>query len=478
MDRLHPDRLASMAAVIRTPAYDREALACGIVHLGLGAFHRAHQAVYTEQAMEVAGGDWGIIGVSLRSDTVARQLQPQDGLYSVLSEDGVDSQLRLVGAIRQVLVAPQEPQRVVAAIADAAVAIVTLTITEKGYCLDDDGQSLAVNSAEIARDLANPERPTTALGLLALGLRERMASGGAALTLLSCDNLAENSRLLRTVLLQYLENSFPAVIPWLNLAVSFPCSMVDRIVPAMTAEARHRQALLLGLEDEGAVATEQFHQWIIEDDFAGPRPAWEQAGVQLVANVVPYENIKLRLLNASHSAIAFLGLLSGQETVDAVVNDEALRGFVHGLMTEELMPALVVPAGFDLVAYRDQLLQRFANPRLKHRCAQIAMDSSEKISQRWLATLATSAATPLLGKALALWCQLVLSTDVVLDDPRAEELLQWRNSAAADNERIAGVLACARITRDSVPRYPELVDEVQDNMNILGSAGVTGLLAA
>lgn len=476
MERLHTKNLSAVAPEVRTPAYTPQELGCGIVHLGVGAFHRAHQALYTEEAIEAAGGDWGIIGVSLRSDSVAKQVLPQDGCYSLLSEDGDGYELRVVGAIRDVLVAPQSPQQVVRAIADPAISVITLTITEKAYYLADDGKSLAMTEAAVAEDLAKPLEPRTALGLLALGLHQRWQDSGTPLSVISCDNLSANSRVLRGVLRDYLQHCFPEVLPWLDKSVAFPCSMVDRIVPAMTEQGRTRQAALLGLRDEGAIATEPFYQWILEDSFAGPRPAWELAGAQLVKEIEPFEAIKLRLLNASHTAIACLGLLAGFETVDAVVSDKTLGAFIRRLMTQELMPALRVPEGFDLSAYAEQLLLRFANPRLGHRCSQIAMDSSEKIAQRWLPTLALGS-QPLLTHALAAWAYLVLHTNIALDDPQAEQLLRWRDSDQSVAQRLSGVLACARISDENIEHYDALLEETLALLDSIERDGLEPSLA-
>lgn len=476
MQRLHPDNLGAARADVMQPAYDRASVQPGIVHLGLGAFHRAHQAVYTDEAMGIAGGDWGILGVSLRSTTVAEQLRPQGGLFSVLSEDASSRELRVIGAVQDVLVAPREPAAVTNAIARQDIRVVTLTITEKGYTLAADGVSLDRAEAVIARDLASPDRPASAIGVLALGLRERLLHGGAPLTLLSCDNLSENSKRLRSVLEDYLRLTFSEVLPWLAQHARFPCSMVDRIVPAATPAQRDRQAALLGLVDEGAVSTEPFSQWIIEDDFAAGRPAWERAGAQLVSDILPFENIKLRLLNASHSAIAYCGLLAGCATVDEVMADAALKPYVQRLMTLDLMPALSVPVDFDLTSYRDQLLSRFANPTLGHRCGQIAMDGSEKIPQRWLPTLAETAA-PLLRKALAAWVYFVLFSDFELDDPRAAELTSQRESGADLHGRIERILACVRIDRDAIEQFDELVRDLENHVRVIGERGIRALLA-
>ena len=477
MLRLHPGTLNELNSGVAVPDYDRQSLRPGIVHLGLGAFHRAHQAVYTEQALASSGGDWGIIGVSLRSESVSQKLLPQDGLYSVMSEDASGHVMQVIGAIQQVLVAPRELERVIAAIVDQRIQLVTLTITEKGYCLAEDGRSLNVDDKAVEADLGNPLAPVSAVGVLSLGLKERVAAGGAPLSLLSCDNLSQNSNLLKTVLVDYLERSFPEVIAWLEQSASFPCSMVDRIVPAMTAEQAARQASLLGLIDEGAVVTEPFKQWIIEDSFAAGRPDWESAGAQMVSDILPYEKIKLGLLNASHSAIAYCGLVAGLERVDQVMADSALRAYVERLMANDLMPRLDVPDGFDLPTYRDQLLERFGNPCLAHRCQQIAMDGSEKISQRWLPILQGTKDYSSLKIALAAWCYYLLHTRFEINDPRSRQLQAWRNSNAEEILRVQGVLACARITPDSVAGYDDLCAQLLEHLRLLSERDIRSLIA-
>lgn len=474
MKRLSNSTLTDVATAVVKPAYDRSALRPGILHLGLGAFHRAHQAVYTDLAIERSGGDWGIVGVSMRSDRVARQLVPQDSLYSVLSEDQHGQSLRVIGAIRDVLVAPEAPEALDTLLADPGIRVVTLTITEKGYCLGEGGWSLDRELPQIRSDLDHPDRATTAIGILARGLARRQKNGGAPLTVISCDNLGQNSARLRAVLLEYLESTFPETIPWLQTEVAFPCSMVDRIVPAVTAEGVSRQSELLGVADDGAVTTEPFSQWIIENRTATALPDWAGAGAQFVDDIKPFEEMKLRLLNASHSAIALAGQLAGCETVADVVSDSALGGFVANLMSEELILALEAPEGFDLACYRDELLQRFANLHLKHRCEQIATDSSEKIRQRWLATLQSQGGDSRLLGALACWCYLVLRTDLPVSDPRSAELMLQRSSKASIVDRLCSVLGSAGIDypggwlgEDRFGRLVQLV-ELPDSEALLG----------
>ena len=472
--RLNSTNLALLPDSVVRPRYDRGSAGCGIVHLGIGAFHRAHQAVFTDEAMNRSGGDWCITGVSMRSDSVARELRPQDCLYSVLSEDRQYRELRVIGAVKQVLVAPRERQAVLDVLAAATTHIVTLTITEKGYCQQAGGGGLDLAHPDIAADITDPRQPRSAIGLLALALALRAAGDAGPLTVISCDNLAENGRVLQNALSGYLAAAFPEARPWVAANVAFPCSMVDRIVPAATPAQRARQSELLGCKDTGGITTEPFSQWIIEDRFTTERPDWVAAGVQLVEDIRPYEELKLRLLNASHSAIAYSGLLTGHDTVDQVVADPALGSFVCRLMDEDLIPSLEVPVDFNLPAYRDALVTRFTNPCLGHRCSQIAMDGSEKIRQRWLPTLQLGRC-PLLLQALAVWCRFVLATDLALEDPRSEQLLALRNGPPEAG--LSAALACAGITRDTVPDYDQLYPTVVQNLDCIAREGVLGLLA-
>lgn len=478
MQRLSSNILDKLEPQVRLPEYDRAELQAGIVHLGLGAFHRAHQCVYTDDAVAHSGGGWGIIGVSMRSDTVSQQLTPQNCLYSLMSEDANESALRVIGVIKKVLVAHSDLAEVVAAIADPQIHLVTLTITEKGYNIAADGISLDSDDPVIRADLEHPDKPASAIGLLALGLSERYSQGGASLTVLSCDNLSENGKRLKGLVLDYARSSFPQMLEWLASAVSFPCSMVDRIVPAMTEAQREQQSKQLGVFDQAAVNTEPFSQWIVEDNFASSRPAWEKVGVQLVADVAPYEEVKLRLLNASHSAIAYCGLLAGAETVDQLMRDEALGQFIARLMNEDLIPALDGPADFDLSDYRDRLLERFHNPRLEHRCAQIAMDGTEKIRQRWIPTLQSNTPSVHLMKALSSWCYFVLCTELPISDPRAERLLQERRSDEALQSRLHTVLSLAGISSGPGIDVADIVHQLENHFQIIKTDGVRGLISA
>ncbi|HEY0597233.1 mannitol dehydrogenase family protein, partial [Sphingopyxis sp.] len=337
-------------ASARVPGYDRAVQAAGIVHIGIGAFHRAHQALYTDDAMGAGDRDWGIIGVSLRSGDVAAQLNPQDGLYTVGVRRAAGTELRLIGAVQKVLVAADDPQAVIAAIAAPTTHIVSFTVTEKAYLRCPDG----------SLDLAAAIRGASLYRFVAAGLAARRAAGLGGVTLLSCDNLAGNGAVLRRLLREYLAACHPGLVDWVDATCTCPATMIDRIVPATTDADRAAVEATLGARDEGAVVTEGFSQWVIEDDFAGPRPRWEQVGAELAADVAPYETAKLRMLNGAHSALAYIGLGRDHEYVHQAIADPEIRAAVERLMRDEAAPTIDAAPGQDLAAYADALLDRFA----------------------------------------------------------------------------------------------------------------------
>lgn len=423
--RLSLETLDSLGPDVARPGYDFASQRAGIVHFGIGAFHRAHQAVYTDDAMAAGDADWRIIGVSLRSADVAEQLNPQDGLYTLAQRSTDQVAARLIGSVAKVIVAPQDPDAVIDALASADTHIVSFTVTEKGYVRRPDG-SLDWDNADVVSDLAGSAPPRTIYGFVAAGLARRKSAGLPGLTLLSCDNLADNGARLRELMSEYLTATDPALAEWFARHCRCPGTMIDRIVPAMTDADRRWIASLTGLEDEGAVITEPFCQWVIEDDFAGPRPRWEAVGAQIVSDVGAYESAKLRMLNGAHSALAYLGLDRGHEFVHQAIGDPTLRRIIETLMRQEAAATLRADAGIDLPAYADALIARFANAALPHRLVQIAMDGSQKIPQRWLEPLAINRAAgrmaPATLLALAAWIGHVQGTKRPVDDPMAAQL--------------------------------------------------------
>ncbi|TPJ73816.1 mannitol dehydrogenase family protein [Mesorhizobium sp. B2-7-1] len=399
-DRLSDKTLKSLPSNVSVPAYDRAGITPGIVHLGVGAFHRAHQAAYVDACLANGESDWGIIGVSLRSPDTRDALKPQDGLYTLAIRDSAGEQLQVIGSIQSLLVAPEDPGAVLAALTDPRARIVTLTITEKAYLRAADG---ALDSAhpDIVHDLANPGSPKTAHGFLAESLARRRVAGTPPFTVLCCDNLPANGATLHRLLIEFAKLRDADLARHVADEVAFPSSMVDRIVPATTDADRLRIADELGLEDSWPVMTEPFRQWVIEDHFPAGRPAWEKFGVTMVEDVRPFEDMKLRLLNGAHSGIAYLGLLSGHATVDRAFADPSIRQFVDWLWAEAI-PTLPRDAGLDPIPYTAELAVRFSNTALAHRTAQIANDGSQKLPQRIVASALARLEAGLLPEHLSL----------------------------------------------------------------------------
>jgi fructuronate reductase len=425
---------------VARPGFDPATLETGIVHLGIGAFHRGHMAAYTQDALTQRPGDWGITGVSLRSPDIRDRLAPQDGLYTLVERSPAGERLTLIGTVREVLVAPEDPARVIARIADPKTRIVSLTVTEKGYCHDPATGRLREDDPEIRHDLTVPDAPRTTIGVLVRALARRRAAG-APLTILSCDNLPHNGATLAGIVGRFAELVDPALARWIAESIAFPSTMIDRIVPATTDADRTAVAARLGLEDAAPVLVEPFRQWVIEDRFVAGRPAWDSVGAELVADVAPFEAMKLRLLNATHSGMAYLGFLAGFEFIYQVIAEPAFRRFVERLMREEAAPTLRLPSGVDLAAYQEALVERFANPALGHRCAQIAMDGSQKLPQRLLGTirdrLAAGASIDHLALAVAAWQRYIRGIDeqgraYTVSDPLAEKLVQVDREAGPD----------------------------------------------
>lgn len=423
----------------------------GIVHLGLGAFFRAHGAIYVAEAMERAGGDWGIIGVSLQSPGTRDRLAPQGWAYTAVELGPQGETPQVVTILRDVLVAPESPQAVLDAMAAPAVHIVSLTVTEKGYCHEPSTGRLNAGHPDILHDLANP-LPRSAPGFLVRALAMRRAAGLSPFTILCCDNLPENGHVVRGVVLDLARLIDPQLADWIAAEAAFPSTMVDRIVPATAAADLDRLEALTGNRDEAPVMHEPFRQWVVEDSFCGPRPAFEAVGVQMVADVTPFEHMKLRMLNGTHSSLAYLGYLAGHETISDTVADPAFAGFVRGLWRDEIIPALTPPPGVDLGAYAGALFARYANPAIRHRTWQIAMDGSQKLPQRILGTIAESRAAgrpvPGLTLAVAAWMRYASGRDergdaIEVKDPLAARLAaQWQDDPAAT---VRGFLRLAEV---------------------------------
>ena len=385
MPRLTAEILRSPPAGVRVPDYDRNKVTPGVVHLGIGAFHRAHMAVYVD---DLLGRDptWGIVGASLRRPDTKDALTPQDFLYTLAVRSAEGTECRVIGSILDVMDANTQRAELIALMADPKIRIVSLTVTEKGYCYDPATRVLDEKHPDIVHDLAHPDEPISAPGIIVAALERRRLAGMAPFTVMSCDNLPSNGVTTGAIVVRFAELRDPALGDWVRASIAFPSTMVDRIVPATTDADRAIVTEAIGVEDAWPIMTEPFTQWVIEDSFPAGRPAFERAGAQLVEDVEPFELMKLRMLNGSHSTLAYLGYLAGHQYVSDAIGDPAFRKLIHGLMSEEAMPTLPMPRA-KLEEYLDALLQRFANPALKHRTWQIAMDGSQKLPQRLLGTI-------------------------------------------------------------------------------------------
>jgi fructuronate reductase len=465
MNRLNDTTLTALPASVARPAYDRRALKTGIVHLGIGAFMRAHMAAATEAA--IAAGDlrWGITGVSLRQPDTRDALVPQDGLYTLAIRDADTQgqprqQLQVIGAVQRLLVAPENPQAVLEQIAAPDTRIVSLTVTEKGYCHDPATGALRLDHPDIVHDLTNPLVPRTAIGILVYGLQLRHSRGHGPITLMSLDNLPANGRVLRAAVLRFAEEIDSSLRTWIERQCRFPCSMVDRIVPKTTDADRAAVSAALGCADAWPVQGEPFFDWAIEDEFAADCPDWTLGGARFVPDAEPFEKLKLRMVNGTHSSLAYLGAMAGWQTVDKAIAQPGLHTHIETLMRDEIEPTLPALTGLDVAAYRHNLLARYANPALAHRTHQIAMDGSQKLPQRLLGTLRDRLARGLpitrMALGLAAWMHYLRGVDELgqayrIDDPHAEALFalyQKSLGQGVNTQSVYAMLAYAPVFGD------------------------------
>ena len=465
----------SQSTLPKPLGYDRSKVSPGIMHLGIGAFHRAHMAAYIDALLPREPG-WGILGASLRSPDVRDALKPQDFLYTLAIADAEGVRTRIIGSILGVLDGGTERDALLAAMADPATRIVSLTVTEKGYCHDPATGLLKPDHPDIVHDLAHPEAPRSAPGLIVRALELRRAAGVAPFTVLSCDNLPANGRTTARIVQGFAALRSAALAEHIAQNVDFPSSMVDRIVPATTDADRALVVDMIGREDAWPVMTEPFTQWVIEDRFRHGRPDLQSVGAQLVEQVEPFELMKLRMLNGSHSTLAYLGYLSGYQYVSETIGDPEFLKLIRGLMTDEAITTLSI-APDELLIYRDRLLERFANPRLKHRTYQIAMDGSQKLPQRLLGTIRDRLARGLpvvrLALGVAAWMRYATGTDeagqrIEVQDPLAARLRAIGETAAGSAERVvAGMLAVREVFGDDLPEHAALKAQLVSHLDLL-----------
>lgn len=388
--RLSRARLSSLPEHIDVPQYDVASVKTGIVHVGVGGFHRAHEAMYVDAYMNRTGDvSWGICGVGLREADrqMKSSLQAQDYLYGLMEKhaDGAHS-ARVIGSLCDFLMASDNPTAVINKMASPETKIVSLTITEGGYNFDPSTGEFIVDNPDVQHDLAHPESPKLVFGFLTAALKQRKAMGIKPFTVMSCDNIQHNGDVLKSMLLAYVNIADSEFANWIEQNVSFPNSMVDRITPATTQEDKDILAKL-GVVDAWPVVCEPFKQWIIEDKFTSGRPAFESVGVQFVKDVAPYEKLKLRMLNAGHSVLGLTGSLAGFDTIHSSVANSTLRDMLSSFMDEEVIPTLDEVEGIDVMEYKNILLARFANPYIKDALSRICLESSAKIPVFLLPTL-------------------------------------------------------------------------------------------
>ncbi|ASE82139.1 TPA: fructuronate reductase [Citrobacter koseri] len=452
------------------PNWDRNALVPRIVHLGFGAFHRAHQAVYADILAAEHGSDWGYTEVNLiGGEQQIADLKNQDRLYTVAEMSADAWTARVVGVVKNALHAQVDGlETVLAAMCEPQIAIVSLTITEKGYCHSPATGQLMLDHPAIVADLQNPQQPKSAPGVIVAALARRRAAGLPAFTVMSCDNMPENGHVMRNVICAYAQAVDAGLAAWIAQNVTFPSTMVDRIVPAMTAETLDKIEQLTGVRDPAGVACEPFRQWVIEDNFVAGRPEWEKAGAELVADVLPFEEMKLRMLNGSHSFLAYLGYLSGYQHINECMEDEHFRRAARALMLEEQAPTLNV-TGVDLTRYADMLIARYSNTGLRHRTWQIAMDGSQKLPQRMLDSvrwhLVHHHRFDLLALGVAGWMRYVGGVDeqgnrIDVSDPLLPVLQNAVMQSAEGEARVKALLGVEAIFGNELPHEPLFVAQV------------------
>ncbi|PKB91494.1 fructuronate reductase [Ewingella americana] len=461
-----------LPTLVQLPNYDRDQLRSRIVHIGFGAFHRAHQALMTDRVLNKQGGDWGICEVSLFGrDNLIKALRQQNNLFTVLEKGAEGDQAIVIGAVCETLHGRIEGiSAVVEKLAEPQVAIVSLTITEKGYCIEPGSGKLDLDNPQIQQDLTGEQTPSTAPGILVEALRLRHQRGLPGFSVLSCDNIPENGHVVKNAVLGLAQARSAELAAWIDSHVTFPSTMVDRIVPAATENALDEITEALGgVADPCGIACEPFIQWVVEDNFVASRPAWEEVGAQLVSDVLPFEQMKLRMLNGSHSFLAYLGYLAGYQYINECMEDPNYKRAAHNLMLKEQAPTLSVK-GINLQDYADSLIARYSNPSLKHRTWQIAMDGTMKLPQRMLDSvrwhLQNGGDFSLLALGVAGWMRYVGGVDdagaaIEIKDPMAEKLAQIVSSSEDGEARVNALLALHSVFGDALAKNAQAVEAIQ-----------------
>ncbi len=475
--RLNTQNLAQLPSSIPKPSYDRAQLKCGIVHMSVGGFHRSHQALYIHDLMQKNPSDWMIAGVGmLPSDsTNVAAMNEQDVLYSILERTTNGDELKICGGIKEIYHAPANPAAVVERLMDPDVKILSLTITEKGYCYNQQGD-LDLGNPNVKSDLESPENPKTAYGYIVNALARRRKVGMKPFTVMSCDNLPGNGHLTQKLVLQFADQISKDLSAWIKAEVSFPNCMVDRITPVTTPEIVDIIEKQYGIEDKWPVVCEDFRQWVLEDKFCNGRPAFEEVGVQLVQDVEPYEKMKVRLLNGSHSALSYLSYLMGYRRVDLAMADPLIAKFVRTYMDKDITPSVPDVPGIDLDKYKDKLIERFANKAIGDQVQRLAEDGSQKIPNAILPciryALENGGSIKFAALALAGWLRYLSGVDesnelIEIKDPAKAKM---QDRIKADPKDPTGVLGLNEIFGD-VGMNGKLIGAVSDALTSLHEKG-------
>ena len=453
-----------------------------IIHIGLGAFHRAHQALYTSELLDNKKSNWTICSINLfGSQSLIQQLREQGHCYAVLERGATSEQIKISKAITQSLHPDLDGQStIIEKIANPNVRIVSMTITEKGYCIEPSTGSLDVNNRLIQLDLDSPSRPVSAIGYIVEGLRLRKERNINAFTVLSCDNIQNNGEVAKSAILSFAKLVDLELYSWIEANVTFPNTMVDRIVPAASKESLSYIETAIGYSDPCSIACEPFRQWVIEDNFVIGRPNWDEVGAQFVDDVIPFEEMKLRMLNGSHSLLAYLGYLSGYKYVSEAISDPYFKKVILDFMMNEQTPSLSLPKETDIAAYADSLIERFSNPNLKHLTSQIAMDGSQKLPPRFCESLKynreNAVQTTWLELGIAGWMAYVIGMDdngdaIEVHDPMAGVFKQIKQESKTPREAVISLLSIDGIFESSLLADAEFVNKIVDLFECIQEVG-------
>jgi fructuronate reductase/mannitol 2-dehydrogenase len=478
---LRQETLPTLPAHVDVPQYDRSCLVPSVVHIGVGGFHRAHQALYFDDLAARGETGWGVVGVGLHRPQMGEVLQAQDGLFTVVERGAQGQSARVVGSVLHYLYAPSDPEAVVRALADTRTRLVTLTVTGGGYLVDEEGDFQS-DDPDVQHDLAHPEAPRSMVGFLVEGLRRRRDDGTGPFTVLSCDNLPDSGAAARTAVVGFARLRDRALARWIDQHCTFPTSMVDRITPETSPEARDQIEAELGVPDRWPVVTEPFRQWIVEDDFCAGRPPLEQVGVEFVRDVHPYKLVKARMLNGGHSALGYLGSLLGHRTTDEAMRDDDVRTVLDRMLAEEVLPLLPAPPGLDLEDYRRTTIERFANPAIGDSLARLCRRGSTKVPTYLLPSLHEAVQhrtpRPLLVLSVAAWMRYLRGSDlagnpVEVEDARAGALQALALRGLDDPRPLLG----ARSVFGSLGDHPDVVAELAQALRVLSHEGLPAALA-